>query len=53
MVKKNQDPPLTPTTLKALFEEWTKDYAARKMIEEGLIKEDKPREPERDKGNSR
>ena len=51
--EEKQDPPLTLKQLKALSEEWTKDYAERKMIEEGLVKEDKPREPEQDEGISR
>ncbi len=47
------DPPMTPQQIKDLFKEWTRDYAARKQIDQGLAKDDMPREQERDGGRGR
>ncbi|OWK42095.1 hypothetical protein [Fimbriiglobus ruber] len=46
------EPPLTPEQVRALFAEWSKDYAARKQINEGVAKEsdDHDKSKERDGG---
>ena len=51
MVNPEGDEPLTADRLRALFDEWTRDYAARRQIDRGETKDETPRG--RDTGRER